>query len=812
LQCLTNQGDSLNDTSPYVYRLILSTAAANMPLDVASAIVSFISLSGQVLQGCNYLCDFFAEAKDAPAIIQNISDHLEVIQPALSTLRATFLGIQAGPQSLPGLQDPNPALKKCESAIVDLKAFVDRHGGICKPPSTTLQAHPALVCAASGSSPGPGAISTSNTSFYKRSALRRGWHRLDVARKANKLRGLAAHLEQAKSSLQLVQANIGLTQAQYQTILVQEMKVAQEQVRDTQSALGQMYAETKAVSLGLHGDTHASLNRITFESQTNSAHLTTLAQFASESRDSSRATADAIGSLCRDFTNKLDGLPAAMAPMVERAAAKALAEHDATDRARPQKSSRQNALGLEDEAIGAGTNAACQGKSNIREISRISQSCIIPRKNYRASGYKENEFTSFVLKRGPKRQQRSTSIVNVWFGRIIITTTVTEQEDRTGMDSLDVLRLYAKTINVSFFPLTSLLRTGVCIQFGDSKTGIYHPSWDNRLRVFRLHEEDSPLAQALRSADYLQSRRMLQDREVTQHDMVDGKSIFEYLTMQIALRVGRRKTKQCFEQWVMIAKLLISLGSDCGDGQALKNACEALDLYSEKDLERLIDMLIRMIISHSESDPFNEPTLSYLANFRLDCGMWKLWPLLLAQDEWDLSELQQSFQKIWGMDSWQYLVVESGDNYKWDDQQKRRWIQLPLSLRQDKEYCVGEFGKDFVKYVWPLLYWRDQRPPFWHSRKTCQEFFGPDFVRHDWPSLLQEQSFDHVEGKGAWQHHFTTHYVRKSRYIENQEPWVKSMAEKWKCEEEDLRHCRRHCIEQYGTNFVRDELPSLLRL
>jgi hypothetical protein len=37
------------------------------------------------------------------------------------------------------------------------------------------------------------------------------------------------------------------------------------------------------------------------------------------------------------------------------------------------------------------------------------------------------------------------------------------------------------------------------------------------------------------------------------------------------------------------------------------------------------------------------------------------------------------------------------------------------------------------------------------------------------------------------------------------------MADRWKSEGEDLRHSRRHCINQYGTNFVRDELPKLLR-
>jgi hypothetical protein len=82
--------------------------------------------------------------------------------------------------------------------------------------------------------------------------------------------------------------------------------------------------------------------------------MTTLTQYASETRDSSSATADAIGSLSRDFASKLDGLPAIMAPMVEIAVAKALAQHTASEkkaRARPWKSSHQEVLYVEHEAM-----------------------------------------------------------------------------------------------------------------------------------------------------------------------------------------------------------------------------------------------------------------------------------------------------------------------------------------------------------------------------------------------------------------------------------------------------------------------------
>jgi hypothetical protein len=143
------------------------------------------------------------------------------------------------------------------------------------------------------------------------------------------------------------------------------------------------------------------------------------------------------------------------------------------------------------------------------------------------SGYKESQFTSFSLKRGPKRQQRSISSVNVWFGRIQITTMVTEREDWTGTDSLDPLRLQAKATHITVITNLWLLKMGVRIQFGDKNPCIYHPSWDNRLRVFRMHQIGSPVAQAIENADYLLIRRMLRDREVTPHDMVEGELLFE---------------------------------------------------------------------------------------------------------------------------------------------------------------------------------------------------------------------------------------------------------------------------------------------
>lgn len=125
--------------------------------------------------------------------------------------------------------------------------------------------------------------------------------------------------------------------------------------------------------------------------------------------------------------------------------------------------------------------------------------------------------------------------------------------------------------------------------------------------------------------------------------------------------------------------------------------------------------------------------------------------------------------------------------------------------------CQEFFGESFVERSWAVLYWQIEVPPFWYSWKTCETFFGRTFMSRNWPSLLGERSLDHAEGQGAWQ--WLSTQDRDLRWWQGRmrEEWIASVVIRWKSEEKDLRHCRQHCIEQYGTNFVTDELPRLLR-
>jgi hypothetical protein len=53
------------------------------PLSIASAAVSFVGFGGQTLNGVRFLCDFFANVRDAPEDIETIAQELQLIKKIL---------------------------------------------------------------------------------------------------------------------------------------------------------------------------------------------------------------------------------------------------------------------------------------------------------------------------------------------------------------------------------------------------------------------------------------------------------------------------------------------------------------------------------------------------------------------------------------------------------------------------------------------------------------------------------------------------------------------------------------------------------
>ena len=138
-------------------------------MDVAGAIIGIVGLSGQILQGCNYLCDFFGDMKGASRVISRILTNIQHLCTILEELEAIAGKIQARQDPLSIPIDATPVLDSCSKVIEDLRNFANENGGPDK-----------------------------------------SWRRFNVARKQKQLERYATRLEESKSSVQLVQTNLML--------------------------------------------------------------------------------------------------------------------------------------------------------------------------------------------------------------------------------------------------------------------------------------------------------------------------------------------------------------------------------------------------------------------------------------------------------------------------------------------------------------------------------------------------------------------------------------------------------------------------
>lgn len=345
--------------------------------------------------------------------------------------------------------------------------------------------------------------------------------------------------------------------------------------------------------------------------------------------------------------------------------------------------------------------------------------------------------------------------------------------------------------------------------------------------------------QAIQNLDYLAFRQLLQDRKATPFDLIEFPSGSRYTMLEHVLS-SVRPEKNCAAV-VTFVRLLAESGVNCGGGLALFYLLHYFQQSSA--LNDLLPLLLRMILSHSESDPFMSmpgahPSVRFVNQYN------KNWlPLFLGQDDWDLSEYQQEFEKYSGRGAWEYCMSE-GDytsKYDWNQLQKNDWLQRPATFQYSKEDCLQQYGGDFVRHDWPLLYWehrrptlwrskeaclglfgeyfveycwgrlywQEERPPFWPSQKACSELFGNSFTEFEWPKSLGKNSFEVAEGDGSW--HFYKEYYHGWWSLERREEWIYAMATSWWQDTQIQRQSQEHCLKKYGYNFVKDTWPELLR-
>ncbi|ERF75553.1 hypothetical protein EPUS_09470 [Endocarpon pusillum Z07020] len=801
-------------------------------MDIAAGVVGFVGLSGQILQGCNYLCKTFCDAADAPDVIVAILTELRAVRSRLEAFQHLLLEIQASaPACLRVQQDPAIPLQNCQNVIQKVQSFVDKYADLS-------------ISTASSS----GNLKSHKAAFHK------AWQKFDVARKGDQLRGYVSQLEAAKSSLLATQISIQLALQLQHFDTTRGAQRNLQQLQDEHTASAQIVKETKNLVSDVHSlqkDSHLlakmtnlSLDKIVSNNQTLLVQFASSEQYAYDTKIASHFTQNAIESLNANLNKRFDDLPTILAPIIQDTITQSLAIHNSS-RETEVLSTKQRpddiTANLYKGSPYTGNNCLLprQTRSVKTLLQHESASSLLPDDlkimSINTDIPAENLMHSMQLgRRGPKRQKTTKSVFNVWFGRIELTSLTTEQEGDVDSDYIPPTRLQARRTSFQLIPNSWFLKFGLLFETGKSRPTISHPGWDNRLRVIRTHQMDSSVYETIHRGDYVGFRKLLESREVTPFDLIDFgystiRTLFEIVVHHI-IPATRDENHVMQRDQLEIAKMLADSGVDCGVGIGLLWLLKALGFKSnEANLS-----LFRIIMTQSQTDPFEESGQKIAQGNFLSARL----SLLTKQDEWDLSEFTKLFEDYWGNGSFQHRIRNDRSSDEWHEIQKLNWSRMPISLRRSRSYCVAVFGPRFidfswpelywsagkpafwqskqaceeffgsyfVKYDWPLLLWREELPTFWHSRKACLEIFGEYFIAYDWPHLLGKLGFDFLEGKGAWKQRRRWHWDEEGRNI-----WITQMIECWSKDDIPKRHARQYCIDQYGVNFVKEELPSLLR-
>jgi hypothetical protein len=801
-------------------------------MDIAAATVSFVGLSGQLLQGCNYLCDFFSDVTDAPEVIVATSAELCSIRLQLEAFRRLLLEIQTScPISFTVHQDPAVPLQNCQDAIQKLQKFIDRFSDL-----------PTKI------------VSNQGNSQTGRAAARKAWQKFDFARNGNKPRRHSSRLEAVKTSLIETQGNVQLALQLQHGNMTREIQRCLQQLRDEHTTTAQIVEETRIRATNTHTlledhTLHTKRANISLD-QVSADTQVLLARSASAERCSD-VTQDAIASLSTHISDSFDSLPTILVRTIETTIAKSLAEHNAssetgvalTGHVPSRMSTTLQSTGIRHDDI---SSSPLQTRSEMPVLVSGRALPITPANLSgmpMTSAFPASDIIQSVQlsRRGPKRQKTKKSTFNVWFGRIEFISSITDQEDDVDAEYILPKCLQARRTTFKLIPNLWFLKTGLLFGSGDSRPQISQPSWDNRLRVIRTHQRDSAIYNAVEGADYIHFRRLLERREVTPFDLVDYgdklRTLFEVVVSQFvfAPKDGFHRDHADSKSLLEIARLLAGSGVDCGAGRVLYLVLHAIYFNENENENDILLSLWRIIMASSQSDPFEplrgDPVLRRNS-------ILKSLPLISSQDAWDLSELKSSFEDLYGEGSFPFIVEYRGDLSDWrEGVQKPKWHQTLAPFRRSKSLCLAEFGSSFMDYHWPELCWLHERPAFWQSKQACEEAFGGYFVEFKWPELywkvelpnlwhseeaclemfgslfvtrswrdyLGEMCFEFLKGKGAWE---------KSRNwwddIERNE-WISGMANCWLNDDITLKYTRQHCIDQYGTHFTQDQLPSLLR-
>ncbi|KAK5443350.1 hypothetical protein LTS15_010695 [Exophiala xenobiotica] len=96
-------------------------------MDIAGTVIGVVGLTGQILQGCNYICDFFHHAKDAPESIRDLHTSVRNLNDVVAVVETIAKNSDQQSSSMLASSCQIATLNECKNVIQELEAFLKEY-------------------------------------------------------------------------------------------------------------------------------------------------------------------------------------------------------------------------------------------------------------------------------------------------------------------------------------------------------------------------------------------------------------------------------------------------------------------------------------------------------------------------------------------------------------------------------------------------------------------------------------------------------------------------------------------------------------
>ena len=335
---------------------------------------------------------------------------------------------------------------------------------------------------------------------------------------------------------------------------------------------------------------------------------------------------------------------------------------------------------------------------------------------------------------GPKRQRTRRASHPYRFGSVTITQRDTQRIDNQGTKS-SVLDAKQITIVVSFNAW--FLKMALAIEYGTATPSLGEPLLRLQLRAFYMVENSSPVVQAINAGNVVKFRQLLVDRKATPFDRLpNGLSLFYAVVVAYSHSLSLEDEAWRALELLKMAEVLLESGADCEGSRSFGY----ITFYGTQKQAETCNTMARMIVSNCKDDPFHH--VQYCGRMHQD-----LKALIVGQEHWDTTELENEFNIACGEGAWQRIMVEGCDLVSWLVERSVAWKREPRQVKSSETATRKTYGQDFCTdrwvrrgvSVWLRLQWRELRSSVRHSLQASGKELGVHLSARQFEVLCDEE-------------------------------------------------------------------------